>query len=213
MKYMIAVPCMDTLPTNFVMSLFNMINASAAAGLGDIDLHVVQGSLIYDARDKLAADAISGSFDRVMWIDSDMRFDTDLMIRLADLMDTGMNLVSGLYISRKAPFEPVIYKELRLETSDQIHTPIAEKYLDYPDSEVFEIQGAGFGGVMTSVDLLRKVTENFGLPFFPYAGFGEDLAFCWRVKQLGVPMYCNSDIKLRHIGLFEIGEEMYRREP
>lgn len=216
MKYMIAVPCMDTLPTTFVMSLFRMINQSAVARIGEIELRMVQGSLIYDARNKLAADAISGGFDRVFWLDSDMRVDPDIMVKMAGYMDAGMEYISGFYLSRKPPFEPVIYKDLSLQTEGALSTPRADRYSDYPDGDAFEIAGSGFGGVMTSVSLLERVTEQFGLPFFPFAGFGEDLAFCWRVKQLGVPMYCDSSIDMTHIGLLDINREtikaLYGRE-
>lgn len=210
MKYMIAVPCMDTVPTSFMMSLFSMINYAAAANLGEIELRMVQGSLVYDARDKLAADAIAGGFDRVMWLDSDMKVSPDIMVRMAAYLDAGMEYISGLYFSRKAPFEPVVYKQLHLDTVERIQTPKADKYTDFPERAVFEIAGSGFGGVMTSVSLLERVTEQFGLPFFPFAGFGEDLAFCWRVTQLGIPMYCDSSMSMTHIGLFEINEAIHK---
>ncbi len=44
----------------------------------------------------------------------------------------------------------------------------------------------------------------------PMLGFGEDIRFCWRVKQLGVPMYCDSRIKVGHVGLCTITEEIYQ---
>ena len=210
MKYMIAVPCMDTIPTTFVMSLFTMINHSAAARLGQLELRMVQGSLIYDARDKIAADAIAGGFDRVMWLDSDMKVDPEIMVKMAEYMDAGMEYITGLYFARKAPYGPVLYKDLRLERDGNLQTPFADMYKNFPERSVFEIAGSGFGGVMTSVKLLDQVTQNFGLPFFPFAGFGEDLAFCWRVKQLGIPMYCDSSIEMTHVGLFDINKDIVR---
>ena len=38
-------------------------------------------------------------------------------------------------------------------------------------------------------------------------GFGEDLAFCLRVKDLGKKVYCDSRIKVGHIGYKTFGED------
>ena len=80
MKTMVAIPCLDMMHSQFVMSL---------TGLkldGDIKFAYAVSSLVYDARNSLARKAIVEGFDRILWLDSDMEFNPDLYKRLkADL--------------------------------------------------------------------------------------------------------------------------------
>jgi hypothetical protein len=87
--------------------------------------------------------------------------------------------------------------------------PAAIHYMDYPQDAVFPIDACGFGAVMTSVDLLKRVKEKLGMPFSPAAGFGEDLSFCLRVKNVGSQCWCDSRVKVGHIGQRTITEEIY----
>ena len=205
MKTLIAIPCMDMVHTTFLKSVI---------GLDRVDFckfAISCSSLVYDARNTLAKQAVTEGFDRVLWLDSDMDFNPDLLTRLSADMDEGRELVSGLYFKRKAPVKPVIYKELgywKSEEKDELR-PIAVPYEDYPADTIFPIAGCGFGGVLVSVDLINRVGDEFGLPFSPIMGFGEDLSFCARATQLGVEMFCDSRVKLGHVGLGTITEETY----
>jgi GT2 family glycosyltransferase len=46
----------------------------------------------------------------------------------------------------------------------------------------------------------------YGVPFFPIAGLGEDLAFCWRAKKLDYKLYCDSRLKIGHIMRLSVDE-------
>ena len=63
----------------------------------------------------------------------------------------------------------------------------------------FRVDGCGFATVLTSVDLLQAVTQKFGTCFQPTDYYGEDLAFCWRVKQLGYEIWCEPTVRVGHI--------------
>lgn len=205
MRTLIALPCMDMVHTVFLKALMGMDR------VGDTHFSISCSSLVYDARNTLAKQAVIEGFDRVLWLDSDMDFSPDLLKRLSADMDEGREMVSGLYFKRKAPVKPVIYKELgfwRDKEKDEV-TPIAIPYEDYPKDDIFTIAGCGFGGCLVSVDLIKRVGDKFGLPFSPLMGFGEDLSFCSRVSQLGVEMFCDSRVKMGHVGLGTITEETY----
>lgn len=204
MKTLIAIPCMDMVHTSFLRCLLGLRKT------GDVKYSITSSSLVYDARNTLARHAVEGGFDRILWLDSDMEFEADMMERLSADMDEGLDFVCGLYFRRKPPVKPVIYRELGLYKSESGEvTPGALPYEDYPRDELFEIAAAGFGGVMMTVDLVRKVTEKFGLPFSPMLGFGEDLTFCAHVQQVGAKMHCDSRVKFGHIGLGAITEDIY----
>lgn len=205
MKTLIALPCMDMVNTEFMRSLLAMDK------VGQIQYSIVQSSLIYDSRNTLAKYAIQNNCDRILWIDSDMVFDSDLMKRLSADMDEGRDFVAALFFKRKAPIHPVIYKDVGYyKNDDGTITPAAKPYDDYPEDDIFKVQASGFGAVMVSVDLIKKVVEKYGLPFSPAMGFGEDLSFCNRVAELGVDMWCDSRIKVGHIGSGVITETIYK---
>lgn len=205
MKTLIAIPCMDFCHTDFLRALLSLEVS------GENQFTFAQSSLIYDGRNLLTCVAIDGGFDRVLWLDSDMTFDPSTFRRLHEHLDMGKEFISGLYFTRKAPIRPVIYKSLRTELSPEGWVAgIADAYDDYPVDDLFPIEACGFGCVMTSVALLRRVRERFGQPFSPAAGFGEDLSFCLRVKELGEQLWCDSSIKCGHVGLTVYSEESYR---
>lgn len=199
MKTLIAIPCMDMVNALFMKSILTMQLE------GEVEFSLAIGSLIYDARNQLAYKAVTGGFDRVLWLDSDMTFEADLFKRLSARVDAGAEYISGIYFTRKSPIQPVIYKTVGLDGD----TPKAISYTDYPQDSIFEAQGTGFGAVMMTADLIRRVSDKFGLPFSPIIGFGEDLSFCLRVAELGIPMFCDSSIKLGHLGHVEISETTY----
>jgi GT2 family glycosyltransferase len=200
MKTMIAIPCMDMMHTRFVQSLIGM------QVTGEIQYNFGMSSLVYDSRNKMASMAIDGGFDRVLWLDSDMVFEPDTFTRLSLHMEMGRKFVSALCVKRKHPVNVTIYKSMMLMEENGIRVPKAYTFTDYPKDSLFEVAAAGFGCVMTDVQLLRDVMEKFGLPFSPVLGFGEDLSFCQRAREIGTSLYCDSSIKTGHIGFREFTE-------
>lgn len=204
MKTLVAIPCMDTVHSLFFKSVLGM-NVE-----GDVEFSLGMSSLVYDSRNRLAYRATHEDFDRVLWLDSDMLFAPDLFKRLSAWLDEGYEMMSGLYFTRKDPIKPVIYKSCCLKLNENGDPyPDAEAYLDYPRDRPFEVAAHGFGAVMMTTKLITDVAEEFGLPFSPAAGFGEDLSFCMRVQQLGRHMYVDPAIKLGHIAYVPITEQTY----
>ena len=208
MKTLVAIPCMDMCHTDFVRSLTGLQYD------GTVQVTFSQSSLVYDSRNKLAGIAIEGGFDRILWLDSDMSFQPDLFRRLSARLDEGRLMCTALYITRKPPVKPCIYKRLYEETVDGIGFPVphADPYMDYPEDAVFPVAGCGFGGCMMQTGLIRRVQEEFGYPFSPMAGFGEDFSFCKRVLALGEEIVCDSSIKMGHVGQQVFTEQYYRLE-
>lgn len=197
MKTLIGIPCMAMVHTQFFQAVLGLdIKANPD---NFIEFTMTETTLIYEARNRIAYRAIDGGFDRVLWLDSDMVFHRDLYARLSARLDQGYEYVSGLYFKRKGDPTPTIYKSLDIEEQEGTLKTSATYYEDYPDNELFEIAGSGLGVCMMSVDLLRAVNDEFGLPFSPVLGFGEDLSFCKRASELGRKMYCDSSIKAAHI--------------
>lgn len=202
MKTLIAIPCFDKIDTSFAKSLLYMNT------VGECEISFVTGTLIYDARDKIAEGAIEAGFDYILWLDSDMNFEPDLMEKMfASIGDK--DFMSGLYFTRRNEPKPCIFDKCRADVSAGEVIPTATSYYDYPLNSVFEIEACGFGCVLMKVSMLKEVTEKMGLPFMPAFGFGEDLSFCMRARQLGYKLWCDSSVKLGHNMIVESNEQMY----
>ena len=207
MKILIAIPCMDYLEADFTESLTNMLNAYQ----GEVEVQYLKASLVYDARNQLTKYAREkGGYDYVLWLDSDMTFGPDLLDRLLDDIEgkeTGETLqaVTGLCFGRRPPFNPCIYKELGVKQEGKVITPYRTVYEDYPRDSLFEVEACGFACVLMRMDVLEAM-GIYGVPFFPVAGLGEDLTFCWRARKLDIKFHCDSRLKIGHIMRISVDE-------
>lgn len=206
MKTLIAVPCLDMVPADFMESLVNLKKPE------DTSWTIVKNTLIHDARNLVAGSAIQAGFDRVMWFDSDMTFAPDTLLKLSQDMDeTGADMVSGLYYTRRPPnIKPVAYKRMwwRKNRSGKIDTG-AETYFDYPEG-LCDIEAAGFGCMLTTTEIMNRVGEEFGSPFDMLPNMGEDMAFCWRAQKVGAKMLLDPRVKCGHIGQMKFDESWWK---
>ena len=203
MKTLIAVPCMDYQESDFVECL-NALTMRYSED--EVEVKFLKASLVYDARNQLATYVTTkGGYDYVLWLDSDMTFEPDLLERLKADMTDGRMAVSGLCFGRKPPFKPCIFKTLDVQNDGKVIKPIAENWFDYPRDQIFEVAGCGFACLLMKIDVLEAM-GLYGVPFFPIAGLGEDIAFCWRAAKLDIRFYCDSRIKIGHIMRISVDE-------
>lgn len=196
-KVLIAVPALDTMPTQTAYSMLSLKRDCPSR------FSFIVRASCHDARNMLAREAIESGADRVLWIDSDMVFQDDLMLRLGEDLDAGWDMVCGIYFKRELPVTPVIYK--RVEMANGV-----EPYLDYPRDSVFPVAGCGFGAVMMTAELLTRADSFKTGPFTPLPHLSEDLSFCKRATDTGARIACDSRIKVGHVGVIAYSEAMYR---
>lgn len=191
MKIFIAVPSMDTVPALFCQSLALLQRA------GDTMIGFEVGSLVYNARNNLARQAVKAEADYVLWLDSDMVFAPDLLQRMMKVCkENDIDFLTGLCFRRKPPYTPCLFDRLEKMENGASYTAL----MSVPDGR-FKVGGCGFAGVLMTTDVLLSVMAKFdGRMFDPLPGFGEDVAFCWRARQCGYDIWCDSDIELGHVG-------------
>ena len=201
MKTFVAIPCMDSVATEFVRSLVNM------RYVGEVQFSFTECSLVYQARTDLCRRALEAGADFVMWLDSDMIFQPDLMERLMEDIQ-GRDMVTAVYHGRRPPFRPVIYKEL---TPGLLPTDIrCEQYDDYPTDGLFEVAGCGFGSVLMKTGVILDVAGTFHQTFSPIPGFGEDLSFCIRARSCGYKIWCDPALQIGHKGSMLVNGDTFR---
>ncbi|MGF2525797.1 glycosyltransferase family 2 protein, partial [Ralstonia pseudosolanacearum] len=187
MKVFIAIPSMDTVPALFCQSLALLQRA------GDTVVGFQVGSLVYNARNELAKQAIKSEADWVLWLDSDMVFEPNLLNRMLEVCkENDIDFLTGLCFRRKPPYTPTLFDRLEKVGHGASYTAI----MSVPDGR-FKVGGCGFAGVLMSTDVLLSVAAKFGGRMFdPMEGFGEDVSFCWRARQCGYEIWCDSEIEL-----------------
>ena len=207
-KILIAVPMLKKLDSDFFTSFCAMKH------VGKVQLAVEVDSLVYEARNKLTMHALDSGCDYIFWIDSDMTFDGDIMERMyADLQQDGVDFVTGLCFKRTLPTQPTICKKLIWEQKDGEMQHGAVCYEDYPKDSLFEVAGCGFAGVMCRTKFILELADHFGVsPFTPLPYLGEDFSFCMRANLIGKKMWCDSRVKLGHVGYILFNEDLYLKQ-
>lgn len=161
------------------------------------------GSLIYNSRNYLATAAVKMEADYILWLDSDMVFPSDTLERLWKDRDKG-DIVTGIYYRRVEPYKPVLYSRLDIDDNG-CQWENCEGIKD----EIFEVEGCGFGCVLTPTNVFIDVMNRFGNMFSPINGVGEDLSFCWRAKQCGYNIVADPGIPLGHVGHYVVDRKFY----
>ena len=185
-RLLIAIPTTDYVHADFVVSL-SKLQCELGRRHVAYNVEVMAGTLVYFARNRLANKAINEHYTHVLWLDSDMVFNEQVV---DDLMEVGKDMVCGAFVSRRPPYGPCVYTSIEKNKVTQVK--------DW-GLKPFRVHGCGFATVLTSVDLLQAETQKFGTCFQPTDYYGEDLAFCWRVKQLGYEIWCEPTVRVGHI--------------
>lgn len=192
MRTLIAIPCMDEMDSGFVQCLVNLRK------VGEVDINILSGSLVYEARERLAGLAVDGEYDYVLWLDSDMMFPDTLLL---DLLAQDKDIITGVCAARRPPYNPCIFRSVGEKL---------EFVTDFKD-RLLEVDGCGFGVVLMKTEVLKKSFDEFRTCFQPIPGFGEDLSFCVRAKKLGYKLFADPNIEIGHIGKTVITKNAFRR--
>ena len=188
MKLLIAIPCMDFVPADFMQSLVGLTRRLTAEDVC-YDVAIEAGTLIYMARDKLASKAIKDKFTHVLWLDSDMVFGDGIV---EDLQFCGKEFVTGIAHSRRKPFSSCLFKSLDLNTLERW------KFEDYP-KEAFRVAGCGMACVLMKTEILERVFLQCNTCFMPLLSYGEDLSFCKRAVSVGYEIWAEPCVRIGHM--------------
>lgn len=200
MKLLIAVPTTDYVHADFVKSLCDLTAELSRKRIAH-KVEILAGTLVYIARTRLANKAINEGYTHVLWLDSDMVFTPNVV---DDLMDCGKEMVCGAFVSRRPPYGPCVYNSIKKNDIKKV-----EEFGTAP----FRVDGCGFACVLTATELLQAVTQKFGTTFQPTDYYGEDLAFCWRVGQIGREIWCEPTVRPGHIAHVPVyaGDEFFKK--
>jgi hypothetical protein len=157
-----------------------------------------------EARQALVKEAQKGGATHLLMLDDDHQFRGTDFTKLWSAMigDERIKMLAGLYFTRGIPTAPCIFRNTTQGT-----VPI----FFYPEDQVVAVDVVGFGFTLFDMECFKAVNP----PWFNLGhGFGEDAAFCARMKMCGLSVHVHTGCKIGHIHEQPqiIDEAMYLRD-
>ena len=189
MKILLGMPTVGKIPTKTVISLLR------TAERGKVEPMIVEGSLVYDARDTIARCAVENGYDYVLFVDSDMVFTADDVKRL---LAHDADIVSGRYLTRRGENKNVIYEKVITRRQFPFRAP--RLITDDETTGYARVAACGFGFCLIKTSVIKCMSKRYKSLFEPKWGVGEDIAFCLRARKCGYEVFTDRDVIVGHIG-------------
>lgn len=202
----ILVPTRDFVNSGFAFDLARLVGFTVGTTHNKVVIYTSSGTLLSSQRQDLARDAVDAGCTHTLWLDSDMRFPKDALVRL---LSHDEDIVCANYAKRRFPTEPIAVRKNQLgddaEHVDRVYTE--------PDSTgLVEVDYCGMGVMLVKADVYKKMEFPwFAIPWVPAAEdyIGEDVWFCRRAYENGSKTMVDQDLskEVHHIGTFEYKHE------
>jgi hypothetical protein len=155
------------------------------------------GTVLSNQRQVLSDTAIDDHYaDHIMWLDSDMTFPEDVIIRL---LEHKKEVVCATYSKRVEPFHPTAFYNI---------DPVEP--VDTEGHGLVPIKYSGMGCLLVKA----SVIDSMPSPHYPLkwhapssTWHGEDMGFCDLLHDNNIQLYCDLDLS-REIG--HLGQREFR---
>ncbi len=183
LKIMIGIPTATAfLHRKFVQSLMSLVYPSNA----DVDINVIEGYQLPFARNRIVQNALQKEVDYLLFIDADMVFPPDLLLRL---LKHDVPFVNALAFRRIKPHYPCIFN-----WDEKNKCYVTVPYF----GGLLEVDATGMPAVLIKIEIFKKMKQ----PLYYYEDhlFSSDLTFCRNAKKLGYKILIDTDLKIGHLG-------------
>ena len=190
-KVLIAVPSGTTVHASFAQDLALLMSYTTfVKPQMDVMLAFVKGTYLPRARAALVEYAQGHEATHILWLDGDMRFPKDTLLRL---LGHELAIVAANYPTRQPPILPTAY--------DIDRQPM------FGHEGMQEARHTGMGCMLTELRVFRAI----GKPYFALgynraedAYSGEDTYFCERARKEGFPVVIDGPLseQIHHLGEF-----------
>ena len=192
MKVSIATPCYDgKLESIYVDGLVQ----SFMAGMVNNYLRVTTESLVPRARNRLAYEFLQTGDDFLVFIDADIGWTVDHLRRL---LSHGKDVIGGCY-PKKVEGGGYVFNDVIREDGDLVE--VRETGTGFLAIKRSVIEGLGVVAKSIKMDSGTEYLECF--PVGPDKNghyLSEDYGFCALVRKLGIPVWVDRGIRLKHVG-------------
>ena len=193
-KLAILVPTRDMVHTHFAYSLTQLVKTTSEVGI-DTYLYFDSSTILLNQREKLIDEAIKMEADYVLWLDSDMMFPSNVVLKL---LAHNKDIVACNYMKRSLPMKTVAYTDLNDWDS---WVPME------PQEELVKVKGIGMGCILMKTDVFKKLEK----PYFEFRfkedtkdWFGEDFILQDKIQKVGYEIFVDTmlSMEIKHIGVY-----------
>jgi GT2 family glycosyltransferase len=128
--------------------------------------------------------------DYLLFLDDDHIIKPDTFLRLYRM---DVPVATALAFQRTPPYLPCIYQWTMLPNNGQTACLPIDQLIKQGQRQV---DATGFSAALIKMEVFDKIKD----PWFEWRELGEDIDFCLKCKDAGIPIYCDTDLILPHIG-------------
>lgn len=170
-------------------------------GFAEVSFHWATNWPRVDAlRDSSATLAIKEGFSHILFLDADMVWPSDVLVRMLAHHDQG--IVSGLYVMRHPPYAPVALQKGHVPEGSAVtqYEHDIEAKTSAPGLRPQAV--VGMGCALVPVSVFRDIGDR---PWFVYANddegwprVTEDVPFCQKAAAAGYPIWLDPTVSCGH---------------
>lgn len=198
----VAMAVQDAVCAPTCFDLANLVSRHICATDDTIISLYSEGSILASQRHQLVVEARRENATHVLFVDSDMRFPEDALMRL---LAAEVRVIGANCPKRKMPTGPTAANY----DSRGRKIPV---YTNADTHGIEQVARVGTGFLLVEMDVFDIVPAPwFETPWIPerLAFMGEDVAFCVKLAQKKIPVFIDHDLsrEIAHIGAFEFRHE------
>ena len=192
-----------------------------ARGGVDLEIPVRCGTgQITEARNEGASAFLDSGCEWLLWTDTDMGFAPDTLERLLAVdrpVVGGLTFAAVEYLDddmggHRIRAEPVLFKWAADDTG-------FVRWPDYPRDQLVQVAGTGGALILVHRSAYEHLEQTCGRRWYDQRRIqatgrviSEDLAFCARLGEAGIPIFVHTGVKSTHMKAAWIGEADYDRK-
>lgn len=169
------------------------------------------GPLVAMARNMLAARFLESDLEWLWCVDTDIAFAPDTLARLLESADPGKRpVVSALYW---IPVQGETALAAYTAGPDASGDLTFDHILTWDDGTLMEVDGCGAGCLLIHRSALEDIRNGYDGKNSWFTEFtvgpkqvGEDLSFCIRLANIGIPLHLHTGIEVGHVKPVMIGK-------
>lgn len=192
MKILIAVPTFETIKPECFKSIYGLERPAGATLYFDY----VAGYDCAKARNQIAKNALSGEYDYVLMVDSDIQLPQDTLIKL---FDCDCDIALGWYYRKRTKTDQTIIFTFGKDFNED--NCITGRTMTHEVPRPIEVKGGGLGVALIRTEIFNKLSY----PYFKFVVYdndtvlSEDLYFCNLASSSGFNIKCHPSVKANHI--------------
>ncbi|MCC6419935.1 MAG: glycosyltransferase [Gemmataceae bacterium] len=142
--------------------------------------------------------------DWLLMLDTDHEFEPDLVARMLHrMLRHELDVLSGFYQYKTHPHQPVVY---RWGEPGKVR-PIG---LWGPECKLFRADAVGGGCLLVRRRVFDRIRKELNeQPFDIRHPYGEDISFCTRLRDLGIPLWVDARIEYHHLAVRPVLPEQF----